>query len=148
MQMKRILGILLALCFLMSVTAAAVSAGPVTDFKKVDDNKGKPGDDNKGKPGDDNKGKPGDDNKGKPGDDKNRFDDKNRKDRDDKARKDRDDKARKDRDDKKRHDDRFKPKGHWEIIKVKHVAWKHGHKFVWFTVKKVFVFNHFNGHFR
>jgi hypothetical protein len=127
MQMKRILGILLALCFLMSVTAAAVSAGPVTDFKKVDDHKGKPGDDNKGKPGDD----------------KNRFDDKNRKDRDDKARKDRDDKARKDRDDKKRHDDRFKPKGHWEIIKVKHVAWKHGHKFVWFTFKKVWVFNHY-----
>jgi len=31
MQMKRILGILLALCFLMSVTAAAVSAGPSTE---------------------------------------------------------------------------------------------------------------------
>jgi hypothetical protein len=28
-QMKKILGILLAVCFLMSVTAAAVSSGPV-----------------------------------------------------------------------------------------------------------------------
>ena len=28
-QMKKTLGILLAVCFLMSVTAAAVSAGPV-----------------------------------------------------------------------------------------------------------------------
>ena len=126
MQMKRILGILLALCFLMSVTAAAVSAGPVNDFKKVDDNKGKPGD-----------------NKGKPGDDKNRFDDKARKDRDDKARKDRDDKARKDRDDKKRNDDKFKSKGHWEIIKVKHIVWKHGQKHVYFTFKKVWVSNHY-----
>ena len=129
MQMKRILGILLALCFLMSVTAASVSAGAadqkvddhqkVNDHQKVDDKKKE--------------------------DDKARKDrdDKARKDRDDKTRKDRDDKARKDRDDKKRHDDRFKPKGHWEIIKVKHVAWKHGHKFVWFTVKKVWVSNHY-----
>jgi hypothetical protein len=112
----------------MSVTVASVSAGAadqkVDDHQKVDDKKKE--------------------------DDKARKDrdDKARKDRDDKARKDRDDKARKDRDDKKRHDDKFKPKGHWKIIKVKHVAWKHGHKFVWFTVKKVFVFNHFNGHFR
>jgi len=121
MQMKRILGILLALCFLMSVTAASVSAGAadqkVDDHQKVNDHQKV--------------------------DDKKKEDDKARKDRDDKARKDRDDKARKDRDDKKRHDDRFKPKGHWEIIKVKHVAWKHGHKFVWFTVKKVWVSNHY-----
>jgi len=121
MQMKRILGILLALCFLMSVTAASVSAGAadqkVDDHQKINDHQKV--------------------------DDKKKEDDKARKDRDDKARKDRDDKARKDRDDKKRHDDRFKPKGHWEIIKVKHVAWKHGHKFVWFTVKKVWVSNHY-----
>ena len=121
MQMKRILGILLALCFLMSVTAASVSAGAadqkVDDHQKVNDHQKV--------------------------DDKKKEDDKARKDRDDKARKDRDDKARKNRDDKKRHDDRFKPKGHWEIIKVKHVAWKHGHKFVWFTVKKVWVSNHY-----
>src|SRR5664279_5316738 len=121
MQMKRILGILLALCFLMSVTAASVSAGAadqkVDDHQKVNDHQKV--------------------------DDKKKEDDKARKDRDDKAKKDRDDKARKDRDDKKRHDDRFKPKGHWEIIKVKHVAWKHGHKFVWFTVKKVWVSNHY-----
>jgi len=121
MQMKRILGILLALCFLMSVTAASVSAGAadqkVDDHQKINDHQKV--------------------------DDKKKEDDKARKDRDNKARKDRDDKARKDRDDKKRHDDRFKPKGHWEIIKVKHVAWKHGHKFVWFTVKKVWVSNHY-----
>src|SRR5664280_997371 len=121
MQMKRILGILLALCFLMSVTAASVSAGAadqkVDDHQKVNDHQKVDG--------------------------KKKEDDKARKDRDDKARKDRDDKARKNRDDKKRHDDRFKPKGHWEIIKVKHVAWKHGHKFVWFTVKKVWVSNHY-----
>src|SRR5664279_2387915 len=105
MQMKRILGILLALCFLMSVTAASVSAGAadqkVDDHQKVNDHQ--------------------------------KVDGKKKE----------DDKARKNRDDKKRHDDRFKPKGHWEIIKVKHVAWKHGHKFVWFTVKKVWVSNHY-----
>src|SRR5664280_569447 len=107
MQMKRILGILLALCFLMSVTAASVSAGAadqkVDDHQKVNDHQKV--------------------------DDKKKEDDKARKDRDDKARKDRDDKA--------------KTKGHGEIIKVKHVAWKHGHKFVWFTVKKVWVSNHY-----
>ena len=37
MQMKRILGILLALCFLMSVTAAAVAAEPANkDVRKID----------------------------------------------------------------------------------------------------------------
>jgi hypothetical protein len=39
MQMKRILGILLALCFLMSVTAAAVSARPDLKFGDKDDKK-------------------------------------------------------------------------------------------------------------
>jgi len=39
MQMKNILGILLAVCFVMSVTAAAVSADPYTDHKDVNDHK-------------------------------------------------------------------------------------------------------------
>jgi len=39
MQMKRILGILLALCFLVSVTASAVSA---TDLKVKQDKNAKP----------------------------------------------------------------------------------------------------------
>ena len=47
------------------------------------------------------------------------------------------------KDDKKRHDDKFKPKGHWEIIKVKHIVWKHGQKHVYFTFKKVWVANHY-----
>jgi len=34
MQMKKILGILLAVCFLMSVTVAAVSAGEVKPIEK------------------------------------------------------------------------------------------------------------------
>jgi|SRR5664280_1081048 Ni/Co efflux regulator RcnB len=76
MQMKKILGILLAVCFLMSVTAAAVSAGPVAEFKKNDDGHGKKVDDKK------------------------KDDDKAKKDREDKARKDREDKARKDKDKK------------------------------------------------
>jgi hypothetical protein len=98
MQMKRILGILLALCFLMSVTAAAVSAAPdKVDLNKKDDQKG-----DFNKKNDDKKG-----------------------------------------DFNKKNDDKFKPKGHWEIKKVKHVAWKHGHKVVWFTFVKVFVPNHF-----
>lgn len=37
MNMKKILGILLALCFLVSVTAGAVSAKSNDDFKKSDD---------------------------------------------------------------------------------------------------------------
>jgi hypothetical protein len=52
MQMKRILGILLALCFLMSVTAAAVSAEPVKlggkEDKKIGDKNDQRGDFNKG----------------------------------------------------------------------------------------------------
>jgi Ulp1 family protease len=52
MQIKKILGILLAVCFLMSVTAAAVSAAPGPD-----DNKGKPYN-NPGKPIINNPGKP------------------------------------------------------------------------------------------
>ena len=124
MQMKKIIGILLAVSFLMSVTAAAVSAGPIYDNNgRIKDN------------GHDQIGE-----KEKARKDK---EEKDRKDREEKDRKDKEEKSRKDRDDKKRHDDKFKPKGHWKIIKVKHVAWKHGHKFVWFTFKKVFVYNHF-----
>lgn len=48
MHMKRILGILLALCFLMSVTAAAVSAEPVKIGQKDDKNFGQKDDKNFG----------------------------------------------------------------------------------------------------
>ena len=34
--MKKILGILLALCFVLSVTAAAASAGPASEYNKKD----------------------------------------------------------------------------------------------------------------
>ena len=122
--MKKIIGILLAASFLMSVTAAAVSAGPIYD------NNGRIKDNDHDQIGEKEKARK----------DK---EEKDRKDREETDRKDKEEKSRKDRDDKKRHDDKFKPKGHWKIIKVKHVAWKHGHKFVWFTFKKVFVYNHF-----
>jgi hypothetical protein len=58
MQMKKILGILLALCFLMSVTAAAVSAEPNQKFissKKTGDKSFGNKDDNKFGNKDDNK---------------------------------------------------------------------------------------------
>jgi hypothetical protein len=29
--------------------------------------------------------------------------------------------------------------GHWKIIKIKHIGFKHHHKYVWFTYKKVWV---------
>jgi Ni/Co efflux regulator RcnB len=99
MQMKRILGILLALCFLMSVTAAAVSAGaaPAYDKGKISENG------------------------------HNQIDEKDKKDKD------------------QRDKDKFKQSGHWEIIKVKHVEWKHGEKHVYFTFKKVWIpAHHFN----
>jgi hypothetical protein len=50
MKMNKILGILLAVCFLMSVTVAAVSAEPmkqVTENKKVDLHKGEKKDEKK-----------------------------------------------------------------------------------------------------
>ena len=140
MQMKKIIGILLAVSFLMSVTVAAVSAGPIYDNNgRIKDN----GHDQIGEKEKARKDKEEKDRKDKEERDRKDKEEKSRKDREDKDRKDKEEKSRKDRDDKKRHDDKFKPKGHWKIIKVKHVAWKHGHKFVWFTFKKVFVYNHF-----
>lgn len=29
--------------------------------------------------------------------------------------------------------------GHWKIIKIKHIGFKHHHKYVWFTYKKVWI---------
>ena len=156
MQMNKIIGILLAASFLMSVTAAAVSAGPIYDNNgRIKDNghdqigekekarKDKEEKDRKDREEKDRKDKEEKDRKDKEERDRKDKEEKSRKDREDKDRKDKEETSRKDRDDKKRHDDKFKPKGHWKIIKVKHVAWKHGHKFVWFTFKKVFVYNHF-----
>jgi hypothetical protein len=96
MQMKRTIAVLLAVCFLMSVTVAAVSAGAPDNWNgprgnsTVDNNKGdnNKGDNNKGdsgnqvKPTDNNKGdsgnqvKPTDNNKGdkQNGRDKNGYD--------------------------------------------------------------------------
>jgi hypothetical protein len=105
MQMKRILGILLALCFLMSVTVAAVSAEPMNR----DDNKDKKMDK------DDNKDKrmDKDDNKDK------------RMDKDDNKDK------RMDKDDNKKFDMKH-TKGHWMFKKTRHDKDKN-HRFIWFT---------------
>jgi hypothetical protein len=109
MQMKRILGILLALCFLMSVTAAAVSADPVM---KIGDDK-KTGDK---KIGDDKK--MGDDKK--TGDDKKREDDKKRN------------------DEKFKHKHFFKGHWETKLVKT-FIGFKHGKPVYVYKLVKVFV---------
>lgn len=120
MQMKKILGILLAFCFLMSVTAAAVSAAPGnSDFNKKDENKG----------------------------DFNKKDreEKDRKDRDEKKRDDDRFKSG-DREDKKIEKEVIailkKIKTHngiWKLLLIKNTKESHHDKDVWFTKEWKFV---------
>ena len=135
MQIKKILGILLALCFLMSVTVAAVSAEPVKnkgdsrkmgDDRKVSDDKRK---DDDRKMGDD---KRKDDDR-KMGDDKRKDDD--RKMGDDK---------RKDDDRKKNDDNRHKEfvNAHWEYHKIAKKEIRNHRVVIIYKIVRIFVPSH------
>ena len=129
--MKRTIAVLMAVCFLMSVTAVAVSAASGGQWKGNDNGTpAKPGDNNQGDNG--NHAKPGDNNNGKV--EEKRINDEKRQ-----------------KEEKRKHEEMKKvkehrhTKGHWEIIKVKHVVFKHHHKYVRFTFQKVWVPFHY-GH--
>lgn len=143
--MKKILAMLLAVSFLMSVTVAAVSAAPGNGQWTGNNN------DSHNGPGDNNNGNhvnPGDNNKDK--DEKDKRD----KERKDKEEKDKRDKERKDKDEKKIEKKVVKilkvVKKHNGIMKkelIKFTEKSHGHiKKVWFAIEWVFVPFHVEHH--
>ena len=165
--MKRTIAVLMAVCFLMSVTAVAVSAASGGQWKGNDNGTpAKPGDNNQGDNG--NHAKPGDNNNGKVeekriNDEKRQKEEKriNDEKRQNEEKRINDEKRQKEekrindekrqKEEKRKHEEMKKvkehrhTKGHWEIIKVKHVVFKHHHKYVRFTFQKVWVPFHY-GH--
>jgi opacity protein-like surface antigen len=121
MQMKKILGVLLAVCFLMSVTAAAVSAVPENRiFDKYGFDQHGFNKDNRDKFGFD-----------KDGHDKNGYDRNGR---------DKDGYDRNGRDKDGHYKGQKHTKGHWIIHHTKHHHDKN-HRFDWFSNDKVWKYD-------